>query len=63
MISKILFGSMTIMAKKQFSQLIGSAKLQAVMLTPASTVSNFDYSNIFMSLMNYFVFASESSFP
>lgn len=54
---------MKIMAKKQFSQLVGSAEPQAVMLTPASTVSNFDCLNIFMSLMNYFVFASESSFP
>lgn len=54
---------MKIMAKKQFSQLTGSAKFHAVMLTPASTVSNFDYLNIFVCLMNYFVFASESSFP
>lgn len=35
------------------------AKLEAVMLIPASTVSNFDYLNIIMSLMNYFVFASK----
>lgn len=39
-----------------------SAELAAVVLTPASTVSNFDYLNIFMSLMNYFVFASETAF-
>ena len=40
-----------------------SPELGAVMLTAASTVSNFDYLNICMSLMNYFVFASKCSFP
>lgn len=35
---------------------------EAVMLTPASTVSNFDYLNI-LTLMNYFVFARKCSFP
>lgn len=61
--SKTLFGSMKIMATKTVHSAPCCAKLEAVLLTPASTVSSFDYLNIFMSLMNYFVFASKSSFP